>query len=139
MAKRKILPYNPKLKVIARNLRKQGILSEVILWNELKAKKLGYDFHRQKPIDEYIVDFYCSELELVIEIDGSSHSEKFEKDSERQKRLESFGIKFLRFYDGDVRFNIEGVIASILGWIEEHTPSPPPAVPPLSRGELKAD
>lgn len=96
MAKRKILPYNPKLKVIARNLRKQGILSEVILWNELKAKKLGYDFHRQKPIDEYIVDFYCSELELVIEIDGSSHSEKFEKDFERQKKLESFGLNFFK-------------------------------------------
>jgi len=53
-----LLSYNPKLKQIARKLRKQGILSEVLLWKELKGKKLlGYDFHRQVPIDNYIVDF----------------------------------------------------------------------------------
>ncbi len=69
LVKRKIIPYNPKLKELAKKLRKQGILSEVLLWNELKQKKLGYDFHRQKPIDEYIVDFYCEVLDLVIEID----------------------------------------------------------------------
>jgi len=80
MTKRRIIPYNPKLKEVARKLRKQGILSEVLLWNELKGKKLGYDFHRQKPINDYVVDFYCAELDLVIEIDGDWHSDKFDDD-----------------------------------------------------------
>lgn len=70
MIKRKIIPYNSKLKELARDLRKQGIYSEVVLWKSLKGKQvLGFDFHRQRPIDEYIVDFFCSELMLAIEID----------------------------------------------------------------------
>ena len=52
------LYYDPKLKQLARKLRKNMTLPEVLLWNQLKGKKLGYDFHRQKPIDHYIVDFY---------------------------------------------------------------------------------
>ncbi len=138
MAKRKILPYNPKLKKIARNLRKQGILSEVLLWKELKGKKLGYDFHRQKPIDEYVVDFYCADLDLIIEIDGSSHNAKYEKDIERQQKLESFGLQFLRFYDGDVRFNLEGVVQSIKDWIITHPVTAFSGATPLKRG-IKTD
>ena len=73
--------YNPELKQRARDLRKQGVLSEVLLWNQLKGRKLrGYQFMRQKPIGAYIVDFYCSKLRLVIEIDGESHSGKFDYD-----------------------------------------------------------
>lgn len=61
--RRKIIPYNPKLKEIARNLRSHGSLSEVLLWGALKGKQMrGYDFHRQKPIDKFIVDFYCPNL-----------------------------------------------------------------------------
>ncbi|MEW6618406.1 MAG: DUF559 domain-containing protein, partial [bacterium] len=61
--------YNPKLKTYARELRKQGVLSEVLLWKYLRSRKMnGYQFMRQKPIGEYIVDFYCSKLKLVIEI-----------------------------------------------------------------------
>ena len=72
--RRKILPYNPKLKSLAKALRKNMTFSEVLLWNELKQKKmLGYDFDRQRPIDNYIVDFYCKDLMLVLEIDGNSH------------------------------------------------------------------
>jgi len=74
MSRRKIIPYNPKLKNLARQLRNNSTLAEVLLWRELKGEKiLGFDFHRQKPIDEYIVDFLCSELSLVIEIDEVSH------------------------------------------------------------------
>ena len=59
MERRQIIPYNPKLKEIARQLRNNSTLSEVLLWLELKGKKMrGYDFHRQKPIDNYIVDFF---------------------------------------------------------------------------------
>ncbi|TYC01378.1 MAG: endonuclease domain-containing protein [Kosmotoga sp.] len=83
------LPYNPKLKELARELRKNSTLAEVLLWNELKKKKLkGYRFIRQKPIGNYIVDFFCKELFLAIEIDGSTHYEKGEEDIRRQKELE---------------------------------------------------
>jgi len=74
MNKRKLIPYNPKLKQLARKLRNKSTKSEVLLWNYLKGKQIkGFDFHRQKPIGNYIVDFYCSELLLAIEIDGESH------------------------------------------------------------------
>jgi very-short-patch-repair endonuclease len=73
--------YNPRLKQVARILRKNMTLGEILLWKELKGKKLlGYDFHRQKPIGEYVVDFYCPALKLVIEIDGDSHDGKEEAD-----------------------------------------------------------
>jgi very-short-patch-repair endonuclease len=136
MERRKIIPYNPRLKEPAKKLRKQGILSEVLLWNELKGKKLQFDFHRQKPIQEYIVDFFCSELSLVIEIDGCSHNDKFDDDQKRQKTLEDLGLTVLRYYDGDVKQNLRSVVDHIKEWISEHTPSPPVAAPPLSRGEL---
>jgi very-short-patch-repair endonuclease len=64
--KRKIIPYNPKLKELARKLRKDMTLSEVLLWQELKSRQMmGYDFDRQRPIDNYIVDFYCKDLMCV--------------------------------------------------------------------------
>ncbi len=105
------LQYNPRLKQLARKLRNRSTLSEVLLWNELKRKQmLGYDFHRQKPIDEYIVDFYCPTLSLVIEIDGVSHFNKQEADEMRQQRLEHLGIRFLRFKDLDVKFRMDEVL-----------------------------
>ena len=65
--------YNPKLKTLSGELRNNSTLSEVLLWNMLKSKKMkGYQFMRQKPTDNYIVDFYCSKLKLVIEIDGDT-------------------------------------------------------------------
>ena len=88
-------------------MRKNSTLSEVLLWKYLKGKKtLGYDFDRQKPIDNYIVDFFCNELMLAIEIDGCTHNEKSEEDQRRQAKLESLGVRFLRFYDFDVKKNI---------------------------------
>lgn len=119
----RIITYNSKLKELARDLRKQGIYSEVVLWKELKGKKMGFDFHRQKPIDDYIVDFYCSELMLAIEVDGNSHNDKSEYDKKRQRRLESLGISVLRFKDFEVTKNVSAVIENIRGWIKEHTPS----------------
>ncbi|MDR4507876.1 MAG: type I restriction endonuclease [Candidatus Brocadiaceae bacterium] len=120
---RKIIPYNPKLKELARKLRKNMTLSEVLLWNQLKQKKmLGFDFDRQRPIDEYIVDFYCKDLMLAIEIDGESHNyeEIYENDIKRQERLESLGVRFLRFHDLDIKKNLEDVLRVIEHWIKEH-------------------
>jgi len=120
--RRKIIPYNPKLKQLARNLRNNSTLSEMLLWEYLKGKQMrGFDFHRQKPIDNFIVDFFCSELMLAIEIDGDSHDWKAEEDEQRQKRLESLGVRFLRFQDIDVKQNMDGILKVIEDWIEKHT------------------
>ena len=73
---------------------------------------------RQKPIGNYIVDFYCSKLLLVIEIDGKSHVHKSQEDMKRQKELEALGLSFLRFYDSDVKKNLDGVLKSIRYWID---------------------
>ena len=111
--------YNPKLKQRARELRKNSTLSEVLLWEELKSRKmLGYKFLRQKPIGNYIVDFFCNKLKLVIEIDGDSHTEeKFEYDINRQKWLESHGVNVLRFDDLEVKKDMNNVLSAIEGWI----------------------
>ncbi len=124
------LPYNPRLKEIARKLRKTMTRSEVILWQHLKGKQMnGYDFDRQRPIDEYIVDFYCKKLKLAIEIDGSSHDseEAQEQDRYRQQRLEALGVRFLRFRDEEVHQNVEAVLQAIEVWINDNAPktSPP--------------
>ncbi len=87
------LPYNPKLKERARKLRQAGNLSEVLFWNQVKNKQFkGFDFDRQKIIGNYIVDFYCSNCQVVIEIDGSSHDDKEEYDAQRDAYLESLGL-----------------------------------------------
>lgn len=101
---------------------------EVLLWNELKQKRiLGYDFDRQKPIDNFIVDFYCKDLQLAIEVDGISHEVDgvFEKDKLRQERLEELGVKFLRFDNGDVKNQVDGVVREIKYWIENNKKSKP--------------
>lgn len=112
--------YNPKLKQFARDLRNNSTLSEVLLWSQLKARKMrGYQFMRQKPIENYIVDFFCSKLKLVIEIDGASHDDKVEADRIRQQKLEDLGLTVLRFKDGDVKGNIKGVLEALENWIDE--------------------
>ena len=113
MSQNKIIPYNPKLKSLARQLRKNSTLAEVLLWQNIKAKSYGYEFHRQVPIDEFIVDFYCHELHLAIEIDGNTHDYNYEKDVERQLKLEELGIYFLRFNDRDVKRNINDVLRAL--------------------------
>lgn len=117
----KIIPYNPILKELARRLRKESTLAEVLLWKKIKGKALGCEFHRQVPLDEYIVDFYCPELLLAIEIDGGSHfgETAFKHDAQRQTRLESFGVRFIRFTEKEVRQDIEQVIKKLSGWIED--------------------
>ena len=116
------LKYNPKLKQKAKELRNNSTLSEVLFWLQIKNKKLGYDFHRQKPIDNYIVDFFCPKLMLAIEIDGASHNDKVEYDKTRQERLESLGVRFIRFRDEDVKNNLLGCLDFLKEWIKDNTP-----------------
>lgn len=118
---KKVLPYNNSLKEKARYLRKNSTLSEVLLWRELKGKKLGYDFHRQKPIDSYIVDFYCADLQLAIEIDGESHYGKYEYDTKREERLKSLGVTVIRFKDIEIKKYLDIVINKI----QKFLPTPP--------------
>lgn len=129
----KIIPYNPKLKTLAKKLRKDMTFGEVILWNELKENKLwGFDFDRQRCIDNYIVDFYCKDLMLAIEIDGMSHNneETFLKDEIRQQKLESFGVKFIRFSEAEMKYDMINVIRGIEGLILEIIKSEPNIVLP---------
>lgn len=79
----------------------------------------GYTFNRQKPLQNYIVDFYCKPLQLVIEVDGGYHFEEEQKmkDKERQQVLESFGLNFLRFHDEEVQKDMDVVLKAIKGYI----------------------
>ena len=120
MTRRTIIPYNPNLVPLANQLRQNMTLAEVLLWNNLKQKQMrGYDFDRQRPIDEYIVDFYCKDLMLAIEIDGWSHDLDASgvNDIQRQQRLEALGVHMLRFRDEEVKHNMANVLWGIEGWI----------------------
>ena len=114
--KRRIVPYNPKLVPLARQLRNNSTLSEVLLWSQLKkGQLLGYDFDRQRPIGNYIVDFYCKELQLALEIDGCSHNGKGDYDLKRQRDIEEMGITVLRFDDKAVKQELDPFL-KILRW-----------------------
>ncbi len=124
-----IVHYSPKLKARARELRNHSTQGEIILWHHLKnSKMMGYDFDRQKPIDQFIVDFYCKSLALVIEVDGSIHDSEAAQayDQERQARLEGLGIRFLRFSDKEVRTHPNKVCQTISKWIIKHQHKPMP-------------
>lgn len=118
---RKIIPYNPALTARARELRNNMTIGEAVLWNELKQNKLGVDFDRQRPIGSFIVDFYCKDLMLAIEVDGDSHSSDEAKryDRSRQEQLEAVGVRFLRFDDQKVRNETDKVVEEIKYWIGE--------------------
>ena len=110
------ITYNSKLKILARNLRNNSTKSEIILWSYLKGSKMmNCKFSRQKPIDNYIADFFCNELKLVIELDGYTHQidEVFEKDVKKTKLLNNLGITVLRFDDKEVFENIDNVLREI--------------------------
>lgn len=130
-----IIPYNPGLKECAGALRRNMTRAEVLLWTKLKRKQMcGYDFDRQRPVDEYIVDFYCKELRLAIEIDGWSHALKGVRDVARQKRLEGLGVRFLRFTEQEVAAGLQSVADQIEMWIQQQT-APKPTPDPSKGGE----
>jgi len=114
------LPYNKKLKEFSRKLRNHSTLGEILLWKQLRAgSMMDYTFNRQKPLDRYIVDFYCKPLNLVIEIDGAYHFEPEQrvKDAERQKFLEEMGLYFLRFTDQEIRKDMDFVLKAIREYV----------------------
>jgi very-short-patch-repair endonuclease len=115
----KIIPYSPHLKEYSRILRNNSTLSEVLLWQKIKNRGLEVQFHRQVPMLNYIVDFYCHEIMLAIEIDGDSHLYKYEYDKFRQGELEKKGITFIRFSDSEVNNNMFSVLLTLENVIEE--------------------
>ncbi len=115
------LPYNKNLKQRSRELRNESTLSEILLWKRLRARQMrGFQFNRQKPLGNFIADFYCKPLNLVIEVDGSSHEGRQEYDRDRDIELQKLGLTVLRFPDLDVRKNIRGVLKAIEEWIKRN-------------------
>jgi len=111
------LPYNQDLRERAKALRKSGNLSEVIMWKQFNKKKFkGYDFDRQKIIGNYIVDFYCIDCMVVIEVDGSSHDNKEVYDSERNTFLMDLGLTVIHISANDVLNNLY----SVMEMLNEH-------------------
>ncbi|NDK55064.1 endonuclease domain-containing protein [Pontibacter fetidus] len=114
MNRNRIIPYREDLKAKARELRKNSTLSEILLWQEIKERKLlGIHFHRQVPMLDFIVDFYCHEIKLAIEIDGSSHDYNINYDIFKQAKIEKYGITFIRFDDLEVKKNMPNVLRSL--------------------------
>ena len=104
MSKNRIIPYNKHLKQFARKLRSNSTKAEKEFWSIVRRRALGVQFHRQVPIDKYIVDFYCHEISVAIELDGNSHfnEEAKESDQVRDAKLKEIGITVVRFTDTEV-------------------------------------
>ena len=118
------LPYNANLKEKAKSLRKAGVLSEVLLWQQINKKKFkGYDFDRQKIIGNYIVDFFCIDCAVVIEIDGITHNEKADYDADRDDYLKSLGLTVIHINAKDILNNLDGVMQMLNNHPALTTPS----------------
>ncbi|QSB00315.1 endonuclease domain-containing protein [Methylomonas sp. EFPC1] len=121
--------YNPTLKPFSRNLRSNMTDAEQLLWSKLRRKQiLGLPFYRQKPLANYIVDFYCAAANLVIELDGSQHfqAEHQVKDAERDRVLESMGIVVLRFDNRQVLTELDAVMSVVFSTVQKQIPPSPP-------------
>jgi very-short-patch-repair endonuclease len=130
-----MLSYRENLKKPSRQLRHSMTDTERFLWSKLKMKQLnGYQFYRQKPIGNYIVDLYCPSAKMVIEVDGSQHfyDDGLEHDKERDAYINSLGLKVLRFTNIEVLTNMQGVFDKIIENMNEI-----PLVPPFPKWENK--
>ena len=115
-----IFQYNAYLKEYWRDNRNHQTKEEWKMWHlVLKQDKTWYRFLRQKPIGNYILDFYCDKLKLWIEIDDMSHDYRAEDDEERTKYLNKIGIKIIRYTNGDINYRLEWVILDLEGKLEE--------------------
>ncbi|HAF48068.1 MAG TPA: hypothetical protein DCL08_02370 [Anaerolineaceae bacterium] len=113
-----------EIRKLARNLRKNQTDAEQILWSKLRSRELsGFKFRRQHPIDNYILDFYCNEAQLAIEIDGGQHAEKenIKMDDQRTALLNQKGIRVIRYWNNDVLENTDEVLEDILATLKEIT------------------
>ena len=112
--------YNKNLKYLAREKRHNSTFGEILIWkNLLNKSRLGFQFNRQFPFENYILDFICRKLKLVIEIEGYSHNFKQEKDALRDNNLKKLGYDVLRISEHDVKYNFENVQQVVISKIEE--------------------
>ncbi len=129
-----MIPYNKNLKELSKSLRNKQTEAEQCLWTRLRLKHLGYVFYRQKPIGDYIVDFYCPRARLIVEVDGGQHFtvETAGNDRLRDEYMRSLGLTVLRFSNSEVLKNTDRVVGKIyklLGKI--------PLNPPLRKGDKR--
>ncbi len=113
--------YNKNLKEFARKLRNNSTLAEVIIWDKLlKRKQLrGYSFLRQRPINNYIVDFFSKDLKLIIEVDGEIHKFQKGKDKIREDELIKLGFSVIRFHNEEILNELFNVQRTLEGFIDE--------------------
>ena len=115
-------PYNKNLKLPSRDLRNNMTDAEQLLWRKLRRKQiLGLQFYRQKPILNFIVDFYCPAANLVIECDGGQHytAEGLQADRARDQALAQLGLNMLRFDNRQILTEIDGVVEKIYCVVEQ--------------------
>ena len=99
---------------IARDFRKQPQPSEAVLWTVLRARRLrGFKFRRQQPIGSFVVDFYCDEAGLIVEVDGPIHEHQQDADRQRQELLESLGLRVLRIQADEIISDIDTVLTQL--------------------------
>jgi very-short-patch-repair endonuclease len=119
----------------ARRLRRNQTHAERLLWFPLRDRRLaGWKFKRQAQIDRFVVDFFCADAKLIVELDGGQHDQARERDADRTRLLEAMGYLVLRFWNHDVMRNTNGVLEEILSTVSPHR-SEPPHPTPLPVGE----
>ena len=123
--KRRNFWYDPNLKLRARNLRNNPTAAESKLWFEY-LRQIPYKIYRQKPIDNYIVDFYLPQFKLVIEVDGETHLRDAKYDDNRTRELEKLGLAVIRFWNDDVLNGFAGVCEEIEGCLKKFINPPNP-------------
>ena len=135
-----MLKYNADLKGTSRLLRKHLTDSEEALWSRLRRKQLlGVQFYRQKPIVDYIVDFFAPRARLVVEVDGSQHlaTHHTQRDKSRDTHLASLGLKVVRFNSREVLQDMDAVVEAIYRTLAEQMNTEIPPGPPLIKGGWK--
>ena len=120
------IPYNKKLTALAQENRKNPTAAETKMWFQVLRMRHfeNLKFIRQKPIGNYIVDFYCAELRLAIEIDGDSHAVAIEYDAARTAALKAQGITVIRYTNDEVLNNLDGVYDDLVAKINVGVPAP---------------
>ena len=119
----------------ARRLRRHQTDAERLLWLRLRDRRLGgWKFKRQVSIHRFVVDFFCADAKLILELDGGQHDHNRDRDADRTRVLEAMGYLVLRFWNHDVMRNTNGVLEEILSTVSQHT-SEPPHPTPLPCGE----
>jgi len=118
--RREFIFNTPKLKLKRKRSRNYGTKEERLLWNQLKGSRLGFKFRRQHSVTFYILDFYCPEKKLAIELDGEQHKQNYKYDLYRTRYLEAFNIKVIRFWNWELQSNLDKVVDRIRN---ELTPS----------------